>query len=231
MSKVSNEVEKWFSHNLQYEFQDRSLLILALTHRSASSLNNERLEFLGDSILGFVIADLVFQLKPEMNEGDLTRLRAHLVQEATLHKIALNINLSDFILLGSGEKKSGVKFRASVLSDTLEALIGAVFLDSGYQQARNIIKRLFAALFASLPDLNQLKDSKTQLQEMLQHDGDILPAYTLVKTLGADHDQVFYVDCNIEKNNLKTNGKGSSRRSAEQQAAKDMLNKLNEMGT
>ena len=231
MSQVLNKADKWFSHNLKYEFQDQSLLILALTHRSASSINNERLEFLGDSILGFMIADHVFQLEPEMNEGDLTRLRAYLVQESTLHKIAVNIDLSDYILLGSGEKKSGVKFRASVLSDTIEALIGAVYLDGGYQQVRKFIKRLFASLFANLPDLNQLKDSKTQLQELLQHDGNLLPAYTLVKIMGADHNQLFYVDCNIEKNNLKTNGKGSSRRSAEQQAAKDMLNKLNEMGT
>ena len=116
------------------------------------------------------------------------------------------------------------------MSDTIEALIGAVYLDRGYQQARKIIKRLFASLFASLPDLNQLKDSKTQLQELLQHGGNLLPTYTLEKIIGADHDQVFYVDCNIEKNDLKTTGKGSSRRNAEQQAAKDMLNKLNEKG-
>jgi len=156
----------------------------------------------------------------------LTRLRAHLVQESTLHKIALTMNLSDYIILGSGEKKSGVKYRSSVLSDTLEALIGAVYIDGGYHHAKMLIKRLFKSWFDDLPDLNQLKDSKTQLQELLQHNGDALPSYSLEKTTGADHDQVFFVDCKIEKNNLQTIGQGSSRRNAEQQAAKEMLIKL-----
>ena len=136
------ETDQWSKQSLKYEFQDQSLLVLALTHRSVSSVNNERLEFLGDSILGFVIADLVYQLKQEIDEGNLTRLRAHLVQESTLHKIAVTMNLSDYIILGSGEKKSGVKYRPSVLSDTLEALIGAVYIDGGYQQTRELIKRL-----------------------------------------------------------------------------------------
>ena len=220
------ETDQWSKQSLKYEFQDQSLLVLALTHRSVSSVNNERLEFLGDSILGFVIADLVYQLKQEIDEGDLTRLRAHLVQESTLHKIALTMNLSDYIILGSGEKKSGVKYRSSVLSDTLEALIGAVYIDGGYHHAKMLIKRLFKSWFDDLPDLNQLKDSKTQLQELLQHNGDALPSYSLEKTTGADHDQVFFVDCKIEKNNLQTIGQGSSRRNAEQQAAKEMLIKL-----
>ena len=222
------ETDQWSKQSLKYEFQDQSLLVLALTHRSVSSVNNERLEFLGDSILGFVIADLVYQLKQEIDEGNLTRLRAHLVQESTLHKIAVTMNLSDYIILGSGEKKSGVKYRPSVLSDTLEALIGAVYIDGGYQQTRELIKRLFDSWFTNLTDLNALKDSKTQLQELLQHDGDALPSYILKKTMGADHDQVFYVDCKIKKNDLQTIGQGSSRRNAEQQAAKEMLKKLNE---
>ena len=219
---------------LGYDFADPGLLVKALTHRSWCAENegasNERLEFLGDAVLGLVIAEYAFEDQPELPEGQLAKIRASVVSAPALAATAREIGLGKALRLGHGESSSGGSEKESILADALEAVIGAVYLDGGYQQVRKFIKRLFASLFANLPDLNQLKDSKTQLQELLQHDGNLLPAYTLVKIMGADHNQLFYVDCNIEKNNLKTTGKGSSRRNAEQQAAKDMLFKLNEKG-
>ena len=219
---------------LGYDFADPGLLVKALTHRSWCAENegasNERLEFLGDAVRGLVIAEYAFEDQPELPEGQLAKIRASVVSAPALAATAREIGLGKALRLGHGESSSGGSEKESILADALEAVIGAVYLDGGYQQVRKFIKRLFASLFANLPDLNQLKDSKTQLQELLQHDGNLLPAYTLVKIMGADHNQLFYVDCNIEKNNLKTTGKGSSRRNAEQQAAKDMLFKLNEKG-
>jgi len=223
-----SDQKKWCMEFLNYEFKDESLLTLAFTHRSVSSKNNERLEFLGDAILGFIIADLLFHLKINVSEGDLTRLRARLVQETTLYDIAVNIRLGSLIALGSGEKKSGVRNRPSVLSDTLEAILAAIYLDGGYESIRNVVRKLFESSLDNLPDLNQLKDSKTKLQELLQRNGDNLPNYILKKTLGEDHNQVFYVKCEIEEHNISITGIGSSRKAAEQEAANIILKKLNE---
>ena len=227
-NNYSCDRKKWCFDFLNYEFKDESLLTLAFTHRSASSKNNERLEFLGDAILGFIIADLLFHIKINVSEGDLTRLRARLVQESTLYEIATKIKLSNLIALGSGEKKSGVRNRPSVLSDTLEAVLGAIYLDGGYESIRIVVIKLFKLSFNNLPDLDQLKDSKTRLQELLQHNGSDLPKYILEKISGEDHNQVFFVRCEVGENNIIVSGVGSSRKAAEQEAANTMLKKLNE---
>ena len=227
-NNYSYDRKKWCFDFLNYEFKDESLLTLAFTHRSASSKNNERLEFLGDAILGFIIADLLFHIKINVSEGDLTRLRARLVQESTLYEIATKIKLSNLIALGSGEKKSGVRNRPSVLSDTLEAVLGAIYLDGGYESIRIVVIKLFKLPLSNLPDLDQLKDSKTKLQELLQHNGSDLPKYILEKISGEDHNQVFFVRCEVGENNIIVSGVGSSRKAAEQEAANTMLKKLNE---
>jgi len=218
----------WIKKEFDYRFEDESLLQLALTHRSVSSDNNERLEFLGDSILGFIVAELLFDKKTDSNEGDLTRLRSHLVQESTLHKIAQNIKLSEHIILGSSEKKSGTKHRSSVLSDALEAFFGAMYLDGGIDHTRRVILNLYAEFIPNLPKASELKDAKTKLQEILQSKGHSLPVYSVIKITGQDHQQKFFVKCQIDEGDLNVKGEGISRRIAEQDAALEMLKKYNE---
>lgn len=214
------------STRLDYTFQNTAYLKQALTHCSVGPINNERLEFLGDSILNFVIASELFQRFPHESEGWLSRLRAHLVSGETLAQIALDISLGNHLLLGQGELKSGGFRRASILADALEAIFAAVFLDGGYKDTQAVILKLYhSRLEQKLPD-NHLKDFKTQLQEYLQSKKLSLPVYQLIKTQGEEHNQVFHITCEVSELELQTYGQSSSRRKAEQQAAKKFLELL-----
>ena len=210
-----------------YQFRQQDLLEQALTHRSYSrSSNNERLEFLGDSILNLIISNHIYLRFTDADEGDLSRLRASLVKKETLAQVAVGIGLGDHIHLGGGELKSGGYRRASILSDALEAVIGAVYLDSGYQQAETTVLRLFEAQLQDIDESANLRDPKTQLQEYLQAHKKNLPRYQVEQTSGKSHDQVFTVSCRVSDLDMQTEGKGSSRKKAEQQAAQKVLDQL-----
>ncbi len=209
-----------------YQFHNRELLDRALTHRSAGSTNYERLEFLGDSLVNFLVADALFRQEAAAGEGDLTRLRASLVKEATLASIAGELALGDCLLLGPGEQTSGGFRRKSILADALEALLGAVYLDGGFEAVSAVVERLFAARLASLPDAESLKDPKTRLQELLQSRGQGLPAYVLEEARGADHQRTFVVSCKVTDPVCEVTASGSSRRKAEQAAAAKALAQL-----
>jgi len=204
---------------LEYSFSDVSLLDEALTHRSYSSKNNERLEFLGDGILNFVIAHELFKSYPDVQEGDLSRLRANLVNKDSLAEIAGHLELGEVIKLGSGELKSGGFRRPSILADAVESILGAVYCDGGFEPCRELIIRLYANRLALSMDLQSLKDPKTQLQELLQSRRFSLPDYQVTNITGQAHAQVFHVRCSIKKMNIEVNGEGKSRRKAEQIAA------------
>ncbi|MDR5170938.1 ribonuclease III [Methylobacillus sp. Pita2] len=215
---------------LAYEFKDKSLLTLALTHRSYSGNNNERLEFLGDGVLNFLVAHQLFQRFPKLPEGDLSRLRAQLVKEQTLSEIATGLDVGEFLRLGEGELKSGGWRRPSVLADAMEAIIGAVFLDGGYPAAEALVKRLFLPRMESIDPKAIGKDAKSLLQEFLQGRKIDLPEYNVLATEGEAHCQTFRVSCHITKFQITTEGKGSSRRAAEQQAAQLAYEQLLEKG-
>ncbi|PCJ86510.1 MAG: ribonuclease III [Thiotrichaceae bacterium] len=214
--------------NLEYSFSDLTLLDEALTHRSFSPKNNERLEFLGDGILNFVIADELFKAYPDVQEGDLSRLRANLVNKESLAVIANHLKLGDVIKLGSGELKSGGFRRPSILADAVESILGSVYCDGGFQPARDLIVRLYADRLASPTDLQSLKDAKTQLQELLQSRHFSLPVYQVTEITGQAHAQVFHVKCTIEKIKIEANGAGKSRRKAEQVAAEEAIKLVNQ---
>lgn len=210
-----------------YQFRQQALLLQALTHRSYSrSSNNERLEFLGDSVLNLIISNFIYHRFADADEGDLSRIRASLVKESTLAEVAREINLGDFINLGGGELKSGGYRRASILSDALEAVIGAVYLDSDYQQTEKAVLRLFQDFLDGITVGDSLKDPKTRLQEYLQSRQQGLPVYVVENTTGKSHSQLFTVSCSIEDPALQTRGSGTSRKKAEQQAAQKMLQGL-----
>lgn len=211
---------------LGLHFNQPQLFKTALTHRSAGSNNNERLEYLGDSVLGFVVAERLFQQFPAAGEGALSRLRASLVNQGSLAELARTHNLGDFLILGSGELKSGGFRRDSILSDALEAIMGALLLDQGVDACRNWILGLFADKFAELKLENWSKDPKTRLQELMQSRRKDLPVYELVSMSGADHAQTFEVTCRVEMTSQPTRGVGISRKRAEQAAAESMLNLL-----
>ncbi len=209
------------SSRLGYQFQNTAYLRQALTHRSVGSDNYERLEFVGDSILSFVIAHALFTRFPERSEGELSRLRAFLVKGDMLADIAKELHLGDFVILGQGELKSGGFRRASILADALEAIFAAVYLDGGMAPAQEMILRLYHSRLSS-GDLNEcLKDAKTQLQEYLQAEKIPLPVYTLLQIEGEEHEQIFHVSCKVK--GITTHGKGPNRRKAEQLAAKALL--------
>ena len=210
---------KTLLQQLDYSFSDLSLLDEALTHRSYSSKNNERLEFLGDGILNFVIADELFKQYPDVQEGDLSRLRANLVNKDSLAEIAAQLQLGEVIRLGSGELKSGGFRRPSILADTVESILGAVYCDDGFESCRELIIRLYKKRLAQATDLQSLKDSKTQLQELLQSRHYVLPDYQVTNISGQAHAQIFHVKCTIPKMNIEVTGEGRSRRKAEQMAA------------
>jgi len=217
------KAESWLYKALDYRFTDTSLFVRALTHRSADGTNNERLEFLGDAVLNFVVSDALFALRPVADEGDLSRLRASLVNDSSLAEVASEIGLGDHLVLGSGERKTGGHRRASILADALEAIFGAVYLDAGFDAAKEIIERVFAARLAELPDARDLRDPKTRLQEWLQARKFALPQYELTGVTGKDHRQRFEVSCIVPELSQTTEGAASSRRKAEQKAASQML--------
>jgi ribonuclease-3 len=208
---------------LQHQFSNVSLLSRALTHRSFSADHYERLEFLGDSVLGLAISDLLYARLGALPEGDLSRVRANLVKQDTLHQLALGLGLPDVLKLGEGEMRSGGPKRASILADALEAIIGAVYLDAGFTKAQALVHRLFEAVEIN-PQMEAIgKDPKTELQEWLQGRKMKLPVYTVVGTLGAAHKQSFDVECEIPELRLSERGIGGSRRAGEQAAAAAML--------
>jgi ribonuclease-3 len=209
-----------------YRFKDPALLTRALTHRSYGTDHNERLEFLGDAVLSLVISSLLFQRFGGSDEGDLTRVRAHLVREDSLHRMALALGLPDLIHLGEGEARGGGAQRASILADALEALIGATFQDGGFDAARGVVERLFGEIIATTDLASWSKDPKTELQEWLQGRRLPVPVYRIAATRGAAHDQTFEVECSVPSLNLMESGEGRSRRAAEQEAARRMLASL-----
>lgn len=211
---------------LQHSFANPTLLVRAVTHRSFAADHNERLEFLGDSVLNLAVADLLFQRLHDLPEGDLSRIRANLVKQDTLHQLAVGLGLPDVVRLGEGEVRSGGARRPSILADALEAVIGAVYLDAGYPAAQALVHRLFHAVEIKPQMQASAKDAKTELQEWLQARKYKLPLYRVVGTLGAAHRQTFDVECEVPDLNLIERGIGNSRRAGEQAAAAVMLQTL-----
>ncbi len=217
------DARTWAAGAAGHRFTDGQLLDAALTHRSATGPHNERLEFLGDAVLGLVIAEAVYHARPDADEGDLSRLRAALVRKQTLADIAGDIGIGPWIQLGQGEMKTGGHRRESILADATEALIGAVYLDAGYGAAREAVLRLYEGLLSRLPSPDDLKDPKTRLQEWLQARGRGLPEYRVLGVEGEDHRQEFTVACRLPDTKEETRAVGRSRRKAEQAAAGAML--------
>ena len=213
---------------LGYQFADPALLELALTHRSRGSSNNERLEFLGDSVLNHIVAEQLFHSFPDSSEGELSRMRAAVVRGDSLAAVARELDLGASILLGPGERKSGGQRRDSILADTLEAVIGAVLLDGGQDAARDRVLAWFEASLDTLSPESAAKDAKTTLQEYLQGRGLPLPDYQLAEVSGEDHRQEFTVECHLAEPAMRRSGTGSSRRRAEQAAAGAVLEALDE---
>jgi len=209
-----------------HQFAEQSHLEQALTHRSAGSVNNERQEFLGDAILGFVIADEIYNQFPDASEGQLSRIRAGLVKKETLAGIARQLELGNYLSLGLGELRSGGQSRDSILADGLEALFAAVYLDSGYAAVRRVILGRFRERIMSLSLESQAKDPKTRVQEYLQSRKLPLPSYIILEISGEQHEQHFVVECRIEGSSLRSRGSGGSRRKAEQAAADEFLQLL-----
>jgi len=227
---VLSKAETWLKKTLDYEFNDVRLLQQSLTHRSAPGDDNERLEFLGDAVLDFVISEVVFRSHPLAPEGDLSRLRASLVKDATLSEIAADLGLGEHLVLGGGERKAGGHRRDSILADALEAIFGAVYLDAGFEAASKVIERTFGERLQDLPDVDDLRDPKTRLQEWLQARQLGLPNYELVEVTGLAHRQTFEVSCSVKGLDKSTGGTGTTRRNAEQEAAEHMLQALHDRG-
>ncbi len=213
----------WLQQRLGCSLADAGLLLRALTHRSVGPDNNERLEYLGDAVLSFVIAELLFEAFPEASEGELSRYRASLVSGDALGVVAFELGLGEHLRLGEGELKSGGQRRASILADALEALFGAIYLDRGLDAVRAAAARLFRQRLAGLPSASELKDAKTRLQEWLQGRGFGLPEYTVLEVSGEPHEQSFRVRCDVGELAVAAEAEGSSRRRAEQEAASRVL--------
>ena len=214
---------RWAEQHLGYCFNTPALLDQALTHRSASRQNNERLEFLGDALLNFVVARRLYERSHTDSEGDLSRLRAALVKGETLADVGRELDLEPRVIVGTGELRSGGARLSSVLANTLEAIIGAILLDGGFAQAEACVDRLMESRLKTLPDAASLKDAKSKLQEWLQGRSLGLPQYTVESTTGDPHERTFSVVCEVTKKQVVTTGQGTSRRSAEQAAAQQML--------
>jgi len=219
-----DKAESWLEKTLKYRFQNAELFQQALTHRSKSKQNNERLEFLGDAVLDFVISNIVYARRPDADEGDLSKLRASLVKDESLGRLALEMGLGEHLLLGSGELKTGGHRRESILADALEAIFGAIFLDRGFAAAEAVITRVYAVRIERLPDADDLRDPKTRLQEWLQARKMPLPDYQLDTINGEDHELEFTVSCKVAEH--VTSGDATSRRKAEQVAAGEMFKLL-----
>ena len=215
-----------FQRRLGYRFRDPQLLARALTHRSAAAANNERLEFLGDGLVNFVVAEALYRVRPDAEEGDLSRLRASLVCEDSLARFAEGLGLGDVLVLGGGALKSGGFRRAPILADTLEAVLGAVYLDGGFDAGRAACEHLLRDAFAQLPDPATLKDAKTRLQEYLQGLGRPLPVYEVVSAEGPEHRPSFRVSCRLADGTEVAEGHATNRRAAEQDAADKMLGQI-----
>jgi ribonuclease III len=209
-----------------HRFSDPLLLTRALTHRSFGADHNERLEFLGDAVLSLVVSSLLFEHFAGSDEGDLTRVRAHLVREDSLHRMAVQLGLSEVLLLSEGEARGGGAQRPSILADALEAMIGATFLDGGFDAARGLAQRLFGEVIATTDMGSWSKDAKTELQEWLQARRLAVPVYSIRATRGQAHAQTFEVECSVPALGLVESGEGRSRRVAEQEAARRMLDAL-----
>ena len=209
-----------------HRFVQAGLLDRALTHRSFGSDHNERLEFLGDAVLSLAISSLLFERFAGSDEGDLTRVRAHLVREDSLHRVAVTLGQPDVLRLSDGEARGGGAQRASILADALEAIIGATFLDGGFDAARALVERMFGEVIATTDIASWAKDAKTELQEWLQARRLAVPAYRIVATRGQAHAQTFEVECGVPALSLVHTGEGRSRRHAEQEAARRMLDAL-----
>jgi ribonuclease-3 len=216
-----------FTKAIGYQFKNAALLTQALTHRSFASNNNERLEFLGDGALNFIIANQLYIRFSKLPEGDLSRLRAHLVKESTLSEIAFGLNIGDVLKLGEGELKSAGWRRPSILADALEAIIGAVYMDGGFSATETLVLKLYEEKLANIDPKIIDKDAKSQLQEYLQGKKIELPDYNVVSVDGEAHAQIFKIECIIEKLNITAIGEGTSRRTAEQHAAQLALEKIN----
>ena len=212
--------------DLPQEVTSSKLFQSALTHRSAGKDNNERLEFLGDAILGVVIANILYKRYPASSEGDLSRLRAHLVCKKALAKLAKNVQLSDVLKLGAGERKTGGHYRSSILADSLEAIFGALYLLKGFEFTAQFIASLYEKPLAMLPEADQLKDPKTRLQEYLQSRQISVPKYMLIDEQGEGNNKSFKVECSVETLGLISQGEEKSKKKAEQLAARHMLNRL-----
>ena len=209
-----------------HRFSDPALLERALTHRSFGADHNERLEFLGDAVLSLVVSSLLFDRLGDSDEGDLTRVRAHLVREDSLYRAALQLGLPESLRLGEGEARGGGAQRASILADALEALIGATFQDGGFDAARGLVQRLFGEIIETTDLASWSKDAKTELQEWLQARRLQVPSYRISATRGQAHAQTFEVECSVPALSLTHSGEGRSRRLAEQEAARRMLDAL-----
>ncbi len=226
MAKPLSDAALQLQKRLQHEFTKPALLTQALTHRSYSADHNERLEFLGDSVLNLAVSGMLFQALRTLQEGELSRVRANLVKQDTLHKIAHDLHLGNLIRLGEGELRSGGSKRPSILADALEAVIGAVYLDAGFDKASALVHRLFDQVAINPEMPAAAKDPKTELQEWLQGRKMHLPHYAVMSITGAAHRQTFEVQCMIEQMQREARGFGSSRRAAEQEAAAAMLKLL-----
>jgi ribonuclease-3 len=211
---------------LGYRFKDAALLTRALTHRSFGADHNERLEFLGDAVLSLTVSSLLYERYEGSDEGDLTRIRAHLVREDSLHRLALGLDLPSVLRMSEGEARGGGAQRPSILADAVEALIGASFIDGGYEAAREVVRSLLGELIASSASDNWAKDAKTALQEWLQARRLPVPGYRISETRGQAHAQTFSVECSVPALSLLKSGEGRSRRVAEQDAARRMLDEL-----
>ena len=228
MSLGDMSLDSLTNKGLGYQFKTPALLSQALTHRSFSGINNERLEFLGDSVLNFIIAHQLYLRFPKLPEGDLSRLRAQLVKESSLAEIAFALNLGDALKLGEGELKSAGWRRPSILADALEAIVGAVYSDGGFAHTEAVVLKLYAEKLANIDPKMIDKDAKSQLQEYLQGKKIELPDYNVLTIEGEAHAQTFKMECVIKKLNISSLGEGSSRRIAEQQAALLALQKIEE---
>ena len=219
-------LDNLIKNGIGYQFNNSALLAQALTHRSYSGNNNERLEFLGDSVLNFIIAHQLYLRFPKLPEGDLSRLRAQLVKESSLAEIAFDLNLGDQLKLGEGELKSAGWRRPSILADALEAIVGAVYSDGGFLNAEQLVLKLYTEKLENIDPKIIDKDAKSQLQEYLQGKKIELPEYTVIAIDGEAHAQTFKMQCVIAKLNISSIGEGSSRRIAEQQAAQSALERI-----
>ena len=220
-----SKAENWLFKTLDYRFDDADLFRRSLTHRSAQGGSNERLEYLGDAVLDLIVSEALYRARPDADEGDLSRLRASIVRDKSLAELAASLGLGEHLILGSGEKKAGGHRRESILADALEALIGAVYLDSDFGTTVTFVKAAFGDKLSEFPDSADLRDPKTRLQEWLQARGEGLPKYELQGVSGKAHKQRFEVSCTVPGQG-PTAGAGTSRRSAEQESARKMLGQL-----